>query len=243
MKVLLCRVSYMMNTIYTECQLCWVSFMLRVIYAECHWCWVSFMLSAIYTECHLCWVSFMLTVTYTMLRIINKPFILSVITLNVIILSVVAPILIPLQISRKWEKNLEDLPRFLLLPDLRLQKRRPPDHAPARQRTPQNQNSWHLPVRERAGGQDRRKNVASTEGRHWEKSFETWWLFCPKGTFYFIPVPVVGYKPPISWLWVSVLPLCLSKWSTVHAGAILTNIRLDWRGKNTLAYWHQGPML
>ncbi len=45
-------------------------------------CRVSFMLNVIYAECHLCWMSFMLDVT-------NKPCMLSVVMLNVVMQSVV----------------------------------------------------------------------------------------------------------------------------------------------------------
>ncbi len=58
--------------------------MLSVIYAECHLCRLSFMPSVIYAECHLCRVSFMLSVA-------DKPLLVSVIMLSVIILNVVAP--------------------------------------------------------------------------------------------------------------------------------------------------------
>ncbi len=50
---------------------------LSVAYSQCHVCWVSLMLSITYAECHLCWVSLFLSVNY-------KPFMLSVVMLNVV---------------------------------------------------------------------------------------------------------------------------------------------------------------
>jgi hypothetical protein len=69
--------------------------MLNVSYAQYHLCWVSVVLNIIYAECQLCSVSLMLSVRY-------KPF-----RLNVVMLSVVAPILGPflpanIILARKW---------------------------------------------------------------------------------------------------------------------------------------------
>jgi hypothetical protein len=78
----LCCVSLMQTVTYAECRLCWLWLMLSVTYAECHW--LSLMLSVAYADCHLCWVSLMLSLTC-------KPHLLSVVMLNVVMLSVVAP--------------------------------------------------------------------------------------------------------------------------------------------------------
>jgi hypothetical protein len=58
------------------------------------------MLIVIYAGCHLCWVSFMLSVT-------NKPFMLSVVMLNVIVLSaVLSTTLLPLALLAPLHKTI-----------------------------------------------------------------------------------------------------------------------------------------
>jgi hypothetical protein len=100
----LCWLSLMLTVTYADCHLYWLSLMLTVTYADCHlcfsvtyadchlyWlslCWLSLILTVSYTDCPLCWLSLMLSVAY------NKPLILSVFMLNVVILSVMAPYII-----------------------------------------------------------------------------------------------------------------------------------------------------
>ncbi len=85
----------MLSVTYAECHLCWVSLMLSVTYAECHLFWVSLMPSVTYAECHLCWVSLMLSVTCAECHLCwlshLSPFVLSVVILNAVMLSALAP--------------------------------------------------------------------------------------------------------------------------------------------------------
>jgi hypothetical protein len=74
----------MMSIIYAECHLRRMSLMPNVTYAECHLCRMPLMPNATYAECHFCRMSLMLSVTF-------EPCMLSVVVLNVIMLSVVAP--------------------------------------------------------------------------------------------------------------------------------------------------------